>query len=720
MKGRFAILFVLAATALLAGSCSTTRVLSEGEYRLASNKVQIEGGKTRLTTSDVSSYVKQPANTYFIFGWNPMLILYNWSNPEKNDWLNRSLRNVGVAPVVFNPYQVGSSCDNIRKHLDYLGYYNSEVTSRVDTVRRLVNVTYFVKPGRRSRIDSIVFKVPDGVFSDEFNADKANVLVKSGDFLSEKALEEESARGASYFRNLGYYDFSKYNYFFVADTLGPRNILNYEIRNYTRNEAESNASPILKYHIGDVSISHSSEVPFRENVLRKINMIKPGDIYSEKLVNNTYNRLSSLRLFNSVGIEMVPVDSSIVDCHITMGESKLKGVKIDLDVSTNSTGLLGVSPNVSFYNKNIFHGGEWFSLGFSGNFQWRPNSDTKANEFGVSASLNFPRFLGLPYSVFKGANIPRTELLTSFNYQNRPEFTRFITTLSYGYNGQHNNLHYQLNPFRASIIKVNDLSDEFLWTLLRNRYLWDSFYDHLDAGVSGQLYWTDDASLIPRGSYRFLRLGVDLSGNVLSLFDRWLPEGEFGDKQVFGLDYSRYGRVDVQLGQAFRLSPGASVALRLAGGVGKAFGSSTTMPFEKQFYVGGASSMRGWQVRALGPGSDQVMELFTIPSQTGDWKLEFDMEYRQKLFWKFEGALFAEAGNVWEFSHEQEQESWPATIAADWGLGLRLNLDFILLRLDWGMKLYEPSREAGARWLTPAQWVSKDGFAIHFGVGYPF
>ena len=726
MRRNRALVFFLAAL-FVAASCSTTRVLREGEYRLASNKVQLEGDKKGLTASDVSSYIKQQANTYFVFGWSPMLCLYNWSNPSKNDWINRSLRNVGTAPVVYNSFQVGSSCDNIRKHLDYLGYYNSEVSSKVDPGGRLVKVTYFVRPGERSRVDSIVFKLPEGSISEEFEADKANVIVKPGGWLSEKSLEEESVRSASYFRNLGYYGLSKYNYFFTADTLGTSNVLTYEIRNYTRNEPETNAAPLLKYHIGDVSISHSAAVPFRENVLRKINLIKPGDVYSEKTVNLTYNRLSALRLFNSVGIEMSPVDSSTVDCRITMGESKMKGMKVDMEMSTNSSGLIGISPNLSFYNKNIFHGGEWLSLGFSGNFQWRPNTDTKANEFGVSASLSFPRFLGLPYSVFKGPNIPRTEINTSFNYQNRPEFTRFITNFSYGYIGQSSRLYYQLYPLRVSVIKTDSMSDDFLITLLRNRFLWDSFIDHIDAGVSAQFYWTTDSSLIPRNSYTFARLGVDLSGNVISLFNPLLPEDSMGDKLFLGLNYSQYVKLDLQLGHTFRFSPYTALAMRFSGGIGKAYGSSASLPFEKQFYVGGASSMRGWQARALGPGAESLYSLFTIPSQTGDWKLEFDAEFRQKLFWKFEGALFVEAGNVWEFNSTDldlelglEPIPWISTIAADWGVGLRLDLNFILLRLDWGIKLYEPSREAGHRFLTPSEWFGKNGSALHFGVGYPF
>ncbi|MBO4475565.1 MAG: BamA/TamA family outer membrane protein [Bacteroidales bacterium] len=711
-------IFLYALAAVLC-ACSTTRVLAPGEYRLAKNTVKIEGKNTGVSTSDVSSYVRQKANSDFIFGWNPSLNIYNWSDPSKDDWWNNALRSIGTAPVVFNEMQVISSRDNIAKHLDYLGYYNSTVTSKIDTVRRLVKVTYNVTPGKRCRIDSIVYKVPEGEFSKEFKRDIARTLVHPGDWLSEKLLEEESVRGTSWFRNRGYYDFTKYNYIFEADTLGPRNILTYEIREYSRNELSIAAQPLRKYSIGKVTIEHSAEVPFRESVLRNINVIHPGDPYSEFQITRNYNRFTSLRLFNNVGLEMIPVDTTTVDCHITLGESKLQGAKVNFEASTNSSGLFGVSPQVSFYHKNIFHGGEWLSLGFTGNFQWKPGTDTRALEFGVNTGLSFPRFLGLPYSAFPGSNIPRTEILASLSYQNRPEFLRWIGTFSYGYSGRSRRLQYQVYPLHATVIKASKITDAFFNTLLHNIALWDSFYDHIDAGLSGQLYWSTSTDIVPKGSYTFARLAFDSSGNVISLFDNLLPVDEYGDRNIFGLGYSQYVRMALQFGHTFNFGPDTKLAVHFDGGAGYAYGSSSSMPFEKQFFAGGASSMRGWQAHSLGPGADELVDYFIIPSQYGDWKLEVGAELRQKLFWKFEGALFAEAGNVW--SYYDYYDNWPATIAADWGLGLRLNLNFILLRLDWGVKLYEPCQPAGERWrLDPSLWFNKNGCALHFGVGYPF
>lgn len=732
MKGR-SILFILALAAMpvFMPSCSNTRLLGENEYRLEANKVEFKGNAEGLSTSDVSSYIKQQSNNAYILGW-----IYNWSNPAKDDWFNNALRKIGKAPVVFNGFQVSSSQENIIRHLDYLGYYNSEVTPAIDTIGKNVRVTYYVTPGARCRIDTIVFKVPEGEFAEEFDADKKNILVKSGDWLSEKVLESESARGASYFRNRGYYDLSKNNYFFEADTLGSRNKLIYQIREYTRNEPAYSASPLVKYHIGQVQISHSAEVPFREEVLKSVNVIHPGDLYSEKQANVSYSRLTALRVFNNVGIEMTPSDSATVDCRITMRESKPLGFKFNFEASTNSTGLMGISPNLSFYHKNIFHGGEWLSLGFSGNFQRKFDDGTRANEFGINGSLSLPRFLGLPYSAFKGPNIPRTEVQASINYQNRPEFERFIASGSFGYTGNDDSFFYQFYPFRATVIKVSSMSQAFLESLYQSG-LWHLFNDDIDAGIGGQLYWTTDASVIPKGSYQYARLVFDVAGNTISLLNPILPEGEFGAKTLFGLYYSQYIRAALDLGRTIRFSPSSSLALRLSAGGGHGYGKSSNMiPYEKQFYVGGASSMRGWQARTLGPGDSENYGVFSIPSQVGDIKMEFDAEFRQKLFWKLEGAVFAEAGNVWDFvdfrdTYENVGE-FMRTVAMDWGLGLRLNLDFILLRLDFGMKIYEPSRKwrwseeewhmytDGNCWVSPFDWLDSNGGAIHFGVGYPF
>lgn len=715
------VISLLPAAVLLAAACSTTKVLLPGQARLASNEVRVEGDHKDISVSDLSQYIKQQPNKYFIFGWNPFLNVYNWQDSTGRG-LSRVWRKIGVAPVVYDPGLVESSCDNIANHLRYLGWYESDVTADARVEDKIARVTYRVHPGHRYQIDSLVYDLPSNPeFRSEFAADSAGRTVRVGGYISEKMLEDESARGASYFHDLGYYGLSKSNFSFSADTLSDRNILKYSIKEYTRNETAENAVPITKYHFGDVTVSHSGDIRFREDLLRKLNVIHPGELYSEKLVNTAYNRFSALRLFNGVNIEMTPSDTSTVDCSIRLTETSQRGFKADLEASTNSSGLLGLSPQLSFYNKNIFHGGEWLTVGLSGNFQKKPRTDVHSTELGVSTALSFPRFVGLPYSVFKGSYIPRTEVKASFNYQNRPEYERMIVGLSYGYTGQvGRNFHYQAYPIKGNYVRLFNLDPAFAKTLERNPYMRDSYKSHLDAGLSLNLYHTTDPDIVPRTAVRYARLGIDLSGNLLHAFSNALPHDSDNYALVFGVPYTQYVRGQLDLGKTFRRSTESrsALAIHFSGGAGYAYGNSTAMPFEKQFFVGGASSMRGWQARELGPGFSAQDQTFSIPSQTGDFKLEFDAEYRLRMFWKVEGALFAETGNVWNFN--DLPGDFIKSFAADWGLGLRVDLNFILLRLDGGFKLYDPSRQEGDRFRGPSDWFTRGGYSLHFGVGYPF
>ncbi len=729
--------FPIAFTLILASACSTVRTLSPGQFRLAGNEVRVDDKHFR--PAELTPYIKQQANTYFVFGWNPFLNIYNWSDGSDSGF-SRFCRKIGVAPVVYNRNLVNSSVENITNHLRYLGYYNSVVSAEEKEKGRLMRVVYNVRLGSRLPISDIRFDVPgDAGFADSFYSDTLNLSFKRGSFLSEEALEEESARSAGSMRNKGYFDFSKSNYFFEADTLSKPGyaVLDYSVRNYTRGSDPGKAVPIRKYSFGDVSISYDGDLELREPVLKRLNAIKPGSVYNEKDVNTTYSRFSSVQLFSGVNIRTTPTDSNTVNCDISLTPTKLKGFKVNLEASITSTGLASVSPKLNFYHKNLFHGGEWFNLGFQGAFQFKPKEDLRANEFGINAGLSFPRPLLFAAPEHKSASVTRTEIKASYNFQSRPEYTRHIVSASYGYNGRlAEKLLLQLYPVQLSYVLLTDMSDEFARTLAKNPYLTYSYSDHFDAGVGGILYLTSNNDIIPKTSYRYMRFNFDASGNLLSLFKPLMKKSENGTGYVLGVPFSQYVRGELNLANIWRFGKwnGQALAARLSLGVGGAYGNSFTLPYEKQFYVGGASSMRGWQARSVGPGNAKPDTYTLLPSQTGDVKLEADLEYRARLFWKLEAALFAEVGNVWtmprndgldgmsydDYCKQFHFNNFYRSLAADWGVGLRVNLDFIVLRFDFGMKVHDPARDEGERWLGPRKWFKSDGCAFHFGVGYPF
>ena len=702
---------------LILASCSTTRVLQEGQYRLKENRISIVNDPD-FKVSQLSQYVRQQADP-----WSPGLLVYNLSS-GKGGLFDRLFEKLGRAPVVFNPSLVESSKQNIRKRLEYLGYYDSNVDAQVITGKGLATVDYIVTLGRRYRIDSIVYKLPGGNpdFEADFFADTLGQLLKTGQFLSEEILEQESQRSAELLRNKGYFDFSKNNYFFSVDTLTPGFVkMEYAIKGYTRNESPEEDGPISRFSFGNVSISHSESVPFRENILKGYNLIKPGMTFSDDIVNTTYNRFSSLRIFNGVTMELSQSDSALVDCNIRLAESNRQGSKLNCELSYSSSALIGISPQISWYHKNIFHGGESLNIGFNGNFQYRPSDKVNSTELGVNATLSLPRFLGLPTSVFAGSNIPRTDIMASYNFQSRPEFTRNVANVAYGYNWRfHNNIFCQFFPLSATFVRLSRVDPEFEENLSHNPFMHDTYSSHFDAGMNGFIYHTTSTELVPKESYSYERLSLSLSGNFLSLFRRFMPTGKDGQAMILGAPYTQYIRGQLTLGRTFRVGRDAqnSIATRLDIGAGHAYGNSSYLPFEEQFYCGGASSMRGWQARTLGPGDSMQSQIFTIPSQTGDFKLEADVEFRFKMFWKIEGALFAEAGNVWNL--KSEKLDLLRTIAADWGFGVRINLDLIVARLDLGVKAYDPGRDVGQRWIGPSQWLNTQSLALHFGIGYPF
>ncbi|MBO4924728.1 MAG: BamA/TamA family outer membrane protein [Bacteroidales bacterium] len=721
----YRLLPAILAVLMLAVSCSTTRVIPEGEYRLAKNAIEITNSK-KFDPSSLNQYIKQQPNST-LFGWNPFMSIYNWADPDKDTGMARILRKLGTAPVIYSPYSVESTIESIENHLEYIGYYNSKVSSDIRVKGRKVAVNYLVHLGKQYPIDSLSYTLPErGTFAEDFMEDLPNVGVKVGDYLSESALEDETVRGSAHFRDLGYYDFSKNNYVFEADTITVpgKLFLDMKVNEHSRNDSEENAQPLRKFYIDSVTISHSKDLIFKDKILKDLNTIHPGMMYSESDIRTTYTRLSALKLFSSVGIEVTPTDSNLVNCAINLTQSKLQGFKANLEASTNSSGLMGISPQLSFYHKNIFHGGEWLNLSFMGNFQFMLHDPIRSNEFGVSAGLSFPKFLGLPYSFFSGPNIPRTEINLSYNYQDRPEYTRNIFSTSFGYSGILRKLSYQFYPLQLNVVQLSHMDESFYETLSRNPFMRYAYQDHFDAGVGGTFYLSSSSEAIPSESYRYLRLTTDLSGNVIGLFKPMMRTDDEGRGLIFGIPYSQYVRAELTLGRTWMFGRGdrQAIATRLLAGAGHSYGNSSVLPFEKQFYAGGANSMRGWQARALGPGMSPMNESFIIPSQTGDMKLEANVEYRFPMFWKVEGALFVDAGNVWTFKQDDPKSKFDLdtlgdSIAMDWGLGLRVNLNFLVLRLDAAKKLHDPAVQ---KWLGPDDWRKKGSGAIHFGVGYPF
>lgn len=718
------LIFLLSATLF---SCSTTRVLEEDQYRLAGNKVIVSGDKS-FNPNELNSYISQKLGA-----WNPFLCVYNWSSKKGNTLMDKFFRKIGNAPVVYDAALLKSSAENMANHLEYIGYYGSTVDADVAVRRKKVTAVYNVALGKRYVIDSIETSLPErGEFAADFLDDAAMTTVKKGDFLSESALEAESERAAAHLKGIGYYDFSKNNFFFEADTSSHdgKAFLHMAVREYTRSQTPKNAEEIRKFTFGKVSISIPENFRIRESVLTGLNTIRPGKPYLESTVTNTYSRMSSLRSLGGVTISLTKADSAKVDCDINLTPAKQQGFKFNLEASSNSSGLIGISPELSFFHRNIFHGGETLNLSFMSDVQFKPGKYVGSKIFGVSAGLTLPRFVGIPDSRFKGT-VPRTEIKASYNHQDRTEYSRRIISASYGYSGTVKKLSYQLFPIQLKIVRLFHMDPDFYYTLSDNPFLMDAYQDHFDLGLGSVLSYTTNSDANPKTDYHYVRVDFDIAGNVLSAFKPYMKKDASGSSMVWNTPYSQYIRGELTLGRTwvFGREDKFSIATRLLGGAGYAYGNSDALPFEQHFFAGGANSLRGWQVRSVGPGLAKKETTFTVPNQSGDMKLEANVEFRYPLFWKFSGATFVDAGNIWTFQAGENSDSGKGrlladtffqSIAADWGIGLRLDLSVILVRFDMGIQIHDPAMDDGQRWISPDKWLDNDNFAIHFGVGYPF
>jgi Outer membrane protein/protective antigen OMA87 len=665
----------------------------------------------------------------------------------------------------------------------YNGYYYSSITDSIHTKNKLTVVDYFVRPGKQYKINNIKYDIADTSLAKDFYAGNMQDVIKKGAILSENYLNTSSNKISSYLRTIGYYGFTGNYFFFQADTTNLKDSANIvvSIKNYTRNETiqqarvhkkfvfgdvyyvpmKKNSNPITYSKIGDsivvtaaidtlknivdtlnykdINLIYKKNIILRPKVLQRMNLIKKGAIYNEQDVANTYQKLSNLRLFSSVNFQIdTSANSNEVACTAALVASELQGYKVGLQASTNAIGLLGLSPSVSYYHKNLFKGAELFNVSVMGDFLFSLNSKKKATEFGVSASLSVPNFLFLPDKIFNSSEVPRTEYALSYNFQSRPEYTRNIISGSYSYVWNYKNkFFYKISPLQVAIVKLYNIRNDFYHNL-KDPFLINSYQNHFDMGMGANFYFTTDASTMPTKSYFYLRWQNDLSGNLLSLFNKQMKENSYGERLIWGSPYSQYFRTEISAVYTWRFgrSKKQAIATRVLGGVGVGYGNSVTLPFEKLFWAGGAYSLRAWQARTVGPGYAQIDTTFSIPNQTGDIRLEANIEYRFPMFWKFEGAVFLDAGNVWNLKNSTKLSNKPIGsvidsnndglfksnnfykhLAADWGLGLRLNLGFALLRLDMGMKIYNPPTFS---WMGPDDWLKKGNYGIQFGVGYPF
>lgn len=751
---------LLLAVALLFASCRSTRYVKEGEHLLVKNEIQLN--TKRIERSSLDVYIKQYPNKTSIFGIKWGLMMFNMSKDTADCkfFVNRWLRTkVGEPPVILDTTLIDPSKQSMAFYLRSLGYYDFEITDSVNyRKKKKATVIYTVNVESPIRIKSLKYEIEDPKVAELVFADTLSSTIFPGMLLAHTTLQTERERITKYLRNRGYYEFNSGYIKFRADTVENKANLTMQISkpdhkrfmvkdiyvytNYDGLEAYKDSNYLSRFDTlqqADVYYLYKEKLGIRPTVIRRVNLIERGELYSETDVTQTYTNLSNLGIYRSItisfkergGIREDSTDNVVpLACEILLTPSPPHGYNVGLEISTNSSGLWSIAPSIGYNHLNLFKGAELFNISVRGAYQrFIPTvGDYRSSkEFGIATSIKLPKFLAPIKPKFSRRNIPHTTFSGSFGYQQRPDFTRQIASGTFGYSWiTRRQAGFTFNPIEIALVNMRDIDSSFLRRIESNPFLKNIYESHFIGG--GSVIYTQKFS--PKGQYdrktHFVRVGLDLAGNIASLFNSMLTQGEDGSRQILGSRYAQYAKIDVNYSFNRRLTRTSNMVYHIYVGLGKPYGNSRSLPLEKMFFGGGANSLRGWQARTVGPGSAPKDTTSIVPNQVGDMTLEANLEYRFKLVSSLEGAVFLDVGNIWSLNPANPEpgslfryNTFYSQLAASPGIGVRLNLSFIVVRADMGFKLHDPVLE-GNGFILPNKWLRSDNFSIHFALNYPF
>lgn len=700
---------------LLTTACSTGKYVQEGEYIL--DKVAVVSDQSDYNASPLSQYVRQK---------------------EKPKLFSLFRNPFSRKPVIYDTLQARLSCQDLLTAMQNEGYMNAGVSLYTETKGKKLKATYLLHPGQPFLIGKVNYDIQDEGILQLLHLDQpANQQIKPGMRFTVETLDNERKRIAGLLSDNGYFRFNKDFIHFTADTImGRKDIaLTLQLRKYKPN----NNSPEVdhtRYLIRDVLFqsNDSDRIHLRKQVLLNATAIKEGRPYDASALQRTYNNFARLQAVKYTNIKFAEVpDTNLLDCHIQISTNKPSTISFQPE-GTNTAGDLGAAASITYTNRNLFHGSEQLSIEFRGAYEaitgLEGYQDQNYTEFSVETKLVFPRFLA-PFlsKSFRRRQTASSEWAVSWDFQNRPEFHRrvFSSAWRYRWSEPKHHLNYRFDLLDLNYVYMPWISSTFKRDYLdnaenRNAILRYNYEDIFIMKTGFTVSYTDGVDAV--------RANFESAGNLLNGVSKGFgfKTNSQGQHTLFNIAYAQYVKFDFDYTHLFQFDKRNALALHAGLGVAYPYGNSTVLPFEKRYFSGGANSVRGWSVRELGPGKFKGTDgRIDFINQTGDVKLDLNAEYRSSLFWKLQGALFIDAGNIWTLRNYAEQPGgqfkfteFYKQIAASYGMGLRLNFDYFILRFDVGMKAINPAYESEKEhWSIIHPKLSRD-FDFHFAVGLPF
>lgn len=758
-------------TFLFLASCNPTKYVADDEQLL--DKVKISGHLDEMTHDELMDYVRQKPNVRVLGFWRLGLNIYNLSGNKDNGW-NRWLRTIGSEPVIFDSIQVDRSREQLSLYAQSRGYFDAIVTDTIySNGEKKCVVDYNVNAGQIYRISSSNINVIDDSIRPIIQNSMNNTLLKAGQPFDSNLHDAERARITRLMQQNGYYNFSKEHIYFIADsTVGDHLISDstivindidpltnlatlphrqFKIGTVSFNVANTNEDRTTLHPIDSVTyhgllIRYAQKPVFNNQLLANSCFIKPNELYNIQNVELTQQRFNSLKLFRSTNIKLsedsttkitnITPDSiktqrplGLLNCNINLVTGNQQAYSVEVE-GTNSSGNLGGAFSIGYSHNNIFRNAEVFDVKMRLATQNQSARDGKEHFFtletGVDVSLTVPNVIAPFVShEFNRKRNPSTVFTFAYDYQRRPDFTKSsaLTKLSYNWHGSRYVTH-TFTPAEINYVSIPTISDNFA-DYIRGTYLQYSYHDHFIMSLN-YTFLFNQQKVRKLGTAWYFRSSVETAGNLLSALLKNKEKDNFGSRHFFNIGYSQYVKSDIEL--RFQQSDiwQNHFVYRLFAGIGIPYGNSQSLPFEKSYFAGGANSIRAWAVRGLGPGSSKGDASLKYHNQIGDIRLEMNAEYRYKMISILEGAIFADAGNIWMLKkstnkpEEQFSNKFYKQIALGAGLGLRLNFDYFIIRFDAASKLYDPSKDENKRWVIARERYGWNKINFNFAIGYPF
>lgn len=693
-----------------------------------------------------SSYYRSPF-PYGLWIWNA----FSKSRSVFSKWMTKSF---GKPPVLMSWVNPELRANVTRELLRSNGYFDSSVEYNVITQKnpKKAKIGYTVNLGRLYRIDSLRYVNFPQRADSLIRATIGETLIHPGDPFKVSTLDAERTRLSNVFRNNGYYYYQPGYASYLADTISVPDTV--QLRLQYADSVPANVR--RKWYIGKVNLElrkdymeelsdslehryftvrfNGRKPPLRTRVILRDLKLRPRKLYSYDDYLQSANKITDTGLFSYVDFKFTPRDTTLrcdtLDLTLSCVFDKPYDFYVEANMVGKTSGKLGPGAVIGISRRNAFRGGEKLDININGSYEWQTghnadgsSSEMNSYEYGANVSLEIPRLLLPFWSRVRWYNTPSTILKASSSVINRSGyFKRHIVSgeLTYNFQRTATSVH-QFSPLILQYEYMTRMTSAFSDILEENPYLLVTMADQF---VPKMRYTYTYSSPTNYRSPIYWQVAVSEASNLLSLGymmagNKWNEKS----KQLFKNPYAQFFKIETDFRKTWAVGDHSQLVGHVSAGFIWSYGNSVSAPYSEQFYVGGANSIRAFNVRSIGPGAYHTdSEHASYMDQTGDIKLQANLEYRFRLFGNLYGATFLDAGNVWALRDDGYRTNSVFKVknllketALGTGVGLRYDLEFFVLRLDWGVGLHVPYKSGFYN-------ISSfgDGQSLHFAIGYPF